>query len=166
LYKRSTLDRFETLSRLEKVDFEKKAQRVYPKGMISKEYDFYKSEMGTIESILYEKKLTNRKSRTFLGNCKLLTNGLSMSASVLMASWFKTHDRGEIIGSPCFGSMAGTHGNPGQVILTNSGLPISISTLKLNTLRGVKGFEVSPDIPIKLGIQDLTEKRDPFKSYY
>ena len=166
LYKRSTLDRFETLYRLEKVDFEKKAQRVYQKGMISKEYDFYKSEMGTIESILYEKKLTNRKSRTFLGNCKLLTNGLSMSASVLMASWFKTHDRGEIIGSPCFGSMAGTHGNPGQVILTNSGLPISISTLKLNTLRGVKGFEVSPDIPIKLGIQDLTEKRDPFKSYY
>jgi C-terminal processing protease CtpA/Prc len=89
-----------------------------------------------------------------------------MSASVLMASWFKTHDRGEIIGSPCFGSMAGTHGNPGQVILTNSGLPSSISSLKLNTLRGVKGFEVSPDIPIKLGIQDLTEKRDPFKSYY
>lgn len=166
LYKRSTLDRFETLSRFEKVDFEKKAQRVYPKGMISKEYNFYKSEMGTIESILYEKKLKNRKSRTFLGNCKLLTNGLSMSASVLMASWFKTHDRGQIIGTPCFGSMAGTHGNPGQVILTNSGLPISISTLKLNTLKGAKGIEVSPEISIKLGIQDLTEKRDPFKSYY
>lgn len=166
LYKRSTLDRFETLSRLEKVDFEKKAQRVYPKGMISKEFDFYKSEMGTIESILYEKRLTNRKARTFRGNCKLLTNGLSMSASVLMASWFKTHDRGEIIGTPCFGSMDGTHGNPGQVILTNSGLPISISTLKLNTFKGAKGFEVSPDIPVKLSIQDFIEKRDPFKSYY
>lgn len=166
LYKRSTLDRFETLSRLEKVDFEKKAKRVYPKGMISKEYDFYKSKMGTIASIRYEKKLMNRKSRTFMGNCKLMTNGLSMSASVLMAAWFKTHARGEIIGTPCFGSMAGTHGNPGQVVLTNSGLPISISTLKLNTLTGRRDLEVLPNTPVKLGVKDLIEKRDPFKSYY
>ncbi len=58
-YKRSDLDRFESLSRLKKIDFIKKAKRVYPRGMISKEYDFYLSPKGTVKTILYEKKLAN-----------------------------------------------------------------------------------------------------------
>jgi hypothetical protein len=62
--------------------------------------------------------------------------------------------------------MAGTHGNPGQVVLTNSGLPISISTLKLNTITSLRDLEVLPNTPVKLGVKDLIEKRDPFKSYY
>ena len=166
LYKRSELDRFETLSRLKKMDFVKKALRVYPKGMISKEYDFYKSNMGTTTSILYQKKLRNSNSRTFTGECTLLTNGLSMSASVLMASWFKSNERGEIIGSPCFGSMKGTHGNPGQVILKNSGIPISISTLKLNTLVGTGDVEITPDISVKVSAENVKHNTDPFDISY
>ena len=107
LYKRSKLDRFETLSRFKKLDFVKKALRVYPQGMISKEYDFYKSPMGSMSSILYQKKLTNPLGMTYTGKCALLTDGLSMSASVLLASWFKGHNRGQVIGTPCFGSMQG-----------------------------------------------------------
>ena len=105
LYKRSNLDRFETLSRLKKLDFVKKALRVYPQGMISKEYDFYKSPMGSMSSILYQKKLTNPLDINYTGQCTLFTNGLSMSASVLLASWFTDHNRGQVIGTPCFGSM-------------------------------------------------------------
>lgn len=166
LYKRSKLDRFETLSRLKKVDFVKKALRVYPKGMLSKEYDFYKSEKGTISSILYKKELKNRTDRVFKGNCTILTNGLSMSSSVLFASWFRGHNRGTIVGTPCFGTMEGTHGNPATIVLSNSLLPISISTLKLSTTFKDGHHEIIPEVSVRYNISDLIEGKDPFRAYY
>ncbi len=164
LYKRSELDRFETLSRLKKIDFVKKAMRVYPDGMISKEYDFYKSAMGSMSSILYQKQLRNPLNITYIGKCTLLTNGLSMSASVLLASWFKQQHRGELVGTPCFGSMQGTHGNAARVILENSRIPITISTLKLSSAeQGL--IEITPDKLIQYTVDDLILKSDPFMNY-
>ena len=164
LYKRSKLDRFETLSRFKKLDFVKKALRVYPKGMISKEYDFYKSPMGSMSSILYQKKLSNPLDITYTGECTLLTNGLSMSASVLLASWFKDHNRGQVIGTPCFGSMQGTHGNAARIVLENSRIPITISTLKLSSIEQAL-IEITPTKKIQYSIKDLTMGRDPLIEY-
>ena len=164
LYKRSKLDRFETLSRFKKLDFVKKALRVYPKGMISKEYDFYKSPMGSMSSILYQKKLTNPLDITYTGQCYLLTNGLSMSASVLLASWFMDHNRGQVIGTPCFGSMHGTHGNAARIVLENSRIPITISTLKLSSVEQPL-IEITPTKKIQYSVNDLILGRDPFIEY-
>lgn len=166
LYKRSPLDRFETLSRLKKIDFEKRAMRVYPEGMISKEYDFYQSEKGTISSILYQKELRNKNGLAYSGKCTLFTNGLSMSASALMSSWFKEQKRGEIIGTPCFGAMDGTHGNPARIVLKHSRIPISISTLKLSTSFKGAGHEISPEVILGYSIDDIINGSDPFKRYY
>jgi C-terminal processing protease CtpA/Prc len=161
LYKRSKLDRFETLSRLKKIDFVKKAIRVYPQGMISKEYDFYKSPMGSMSAILYQKQLRNPFDLTYTGKCTLITDGLSMSASVLFASWFKDHNRGQLFGTPCFGSMQGTHGNTARIVLENSGIPITISTLKLSAIEQ-ELIEVLPDQKIQCDVEDLIWGRDPF----
>ena len=164
LYKRSELDRFETLSRLKKIDFVKKALRVYPQGMISKEYDFYNSAMGSMSSILYQKQLKNREDITYMGKCTLLTDGLSMSASVLLASWFKDHNRGEIIGTPCFGTMQGTHGNAARIVLENSRIPVTISTLKLSSI-DQDLIEITPSNIIQYTVDDLVLMRDPFIEY-
>ena len=167
-YKRSDLDRFETLSRLKKIDFIKKAKRVYPQGMISKEYDFYKSPKGTVKSILYQKELKNRNNSLYDGTCTLIVNGLSMSASVLMASWFKETHRGKIIGTPCYGSQSGTNGNPASIFLKNSGLPVSISTLILrpeNVKKELTG-DLKMDQNIKVSIQDIRKGYDPFSPYF
>ena len=164
LYKRSKLDRFETLSRLKKLDFVKKALRVYPQGMISKEYDFYKSPMGSMSSILYQKKLTNPLDMNYTGQCTLFTNGLSMSASVLLASWFTEHDRGQVIGTPCFGSMQGTHGNAARIVLENSRIPITISTLKLSSVEQPL-IEITPTKKIQYSVNDWMLGRDPFMEY-
>ncbi|MDB3905113.1 S41 family peptidase [Crocinitomicaceae bacterium] len=163
-YKRSDLDRFESLSRLKKIDFVKKAKRVYPRGMISKEYNFYLSPKGTVRTILYEKKLANSSNYIYRGNCSLYINGLSMSASVLLASWFKETNRGEIIGTPCFGSLNATHGNPATIFLKNSGLPLSISTLKLtpNNVMESKWGDIHIDKKITLSLKDIEQGADPF----
>tara|TARA_B110000305_G_scaffold98042_1_gene110574 strand:+ start:32554 stop:33966 length:1413 start_codon:yes stop_codon:yes gene_type:complete len=166
LYKRSPLDRFETLSRLKKIDFVKRAKRVYPMGMISKEYDFYKSNKGTTSSILYQKQLTNPGNKTYTGECTLFTNGLSMSASALMASWFKEQNRGEIIGTPCFGSSDGTHGNPARVVLKHSRIPISISTLKLSAVPKRESKEILPDIMLRYSIENIVNGIDPFQRFF
>ena len=164
LYKRSKLDRFETLSRLKKIDFVKKAIRVYPQGMISKEYDFYKSPMGSMSAILYQKQLRNPFDLTYTGKCTLITDGLSMSASVLLASWFKDHNRGQLFGTPCFGSMQGTHGNTARIVLENSGIPITISTLKLSAIEQ-ELIEILPDQKIQYNVDDLILGRDPFTEH-
>ena len=165
-YKRSDLDRFESLSRLKKIDFIKKAKRVYPRGMISKEYDFYLSPKGTVKTILYEKKLANSSNYIYRGNCTLYMNGLSMSASVLLASWFKENSRGKIVGTPCFGSLHATHGNPATIFLKNSGLPVSISTLKLtpNNVMKSKWGDIHIDKKIALSLKDIELGVDPFRA--
>ena len=164
-YKRSDLDRFETLSKLKKMDFIKKAKRVYPRGMISKEYDFFNSPKGTVSHILYEKQLSNRRDYVFDGNCSLYINGLSMSASVLLATWFKEANRGKVIGTPCFGSPQGTHGNPATIFLKYSGLPISISTLKLTPKnKQSENFgDIQMDKTIRFTKKDLRMGKDPFE---
>jgi hypothetical protein len=164
-YKRSDLDRFETLSRLKKMDFVKKAKRVYPRGMISKEYDFYKSSKGSVSSILYEKSLINSNESNFRGKCTLFINGLSMSASVLLASWFEETKRGDLIGSPCFGTVSGTNGNPATIFLKHSGLPVSISTLKLtpNAYQKTEVNDFSVKKSITISLENLKDGIDPFK---
>ena len=164
-YKRSDLDRFESLSRLKKIDFVKKAKRVYPRGMISKEYDFFLSPKGTLRTILYEKNLVNSSNNHYRGNCKLYMNGLSMSASVLLASWFKETNRGETVGTPCFGSLQATHGNPATIVLKNSGLPVSISTLKLtpNNVMKNKYGDIDVNKTVTFTLRDIQSGIDPFK---
>ena len=117
-----------------------------------------------MSSILYQKQLRNPLNITYSGKCTLLTNGLSMSASVLLASWFKQQNRGELVGTPCFGSMQGTHGNAARVILENSRIPITISTLKLSSAeQGL--IEITPDKLIQYTVDDLILKNDPFMNY-
>lgn len=164
-YKRSDLDRFESLSKLKKIDFIKKAKRVYPRGMISKEYDFFNSPKGTVSTILYEKKLSNPRSYIYNGKCTLYINGLSMSASVLLASWFKETNRGKVIGTPCLGSLKATHGNPATIFLKHSGLPISVSTLKLTPNSMLKSSlgDIEMDKRITITLKQLENGIDPFK---
>ena len=166
-YKRSDLDRFETLSPAKKIDFIKKAKRVYPRGMISKEYDFFKSSKGTVSNILYKKTLVNPSLNVFKGACTLFVNGLSMSASVLLASWFKETKRGEVIGTPCFGSVDGTNGNAAIVFLNHSRLPVSISTLKFtpNNITSKEKGDIEIDYKISITLKDIQSGTDPFRDY-
>jgi len=134
--------------------------------MISKEYDFFLSPKGTVRTILYEKNLVNSRNNHYRGDCKLYMNGLSMSASVLLASWFKETNRGETVGTPCFGSLQATHGNPATIVLKNSGLPVSISTLKLtpNHVMKNKYGDIDIDKPVTFKLRDIQYGIDPFKS--
>ena len=120
--------------------------------------------MGSMSSILYQKKLTNPLDIYYTGQCTLFTNGLSMSASVLLASWFTDHDRGQVIGTPCFGSMQGTHGNAARIVLENSRIPITISTLKLSSLEQPL-IEITPTKKIQYSVNDWMLGRDPFMEY-
>ena len=90
-----------------------------------------------------------------------------MSASVLMASWFKETHRGKIIGTPCYGSQSGTNGNPATVFLKYSGLPVSISTLILrpeNVQNGLTG-DLKMDQKIQVSLKDIRSGNDPFEHY-
>ena len=88
-----------------------------------------------------------------------------MSASVLLASWFKETKRGMVIGTPCFGSSQGTHGNPATIFLKYSGLPISISTLKLTPKKRQSEIcgDIQMDKTIRFTKKDLRTGKDPFE---
>lgn len=167
LYKRSDYDRFSLLPFYQKWQFERQAKRVFPKGVISKEYEFFKSQKGTVKRIVYDYLPKNNENTSYDGKCTLLINGFSMSASVLFTSWFKSTNRGEIIGSPCLGTMSGTFGNGVQINLRETGLPVTISTLKFNPLhtKEVVFEAIQPTLKIAYSIEDLKQKRDPVLNY-
>lgn len=167
LYKRSDFDRFAQLSPMQQMQFENQAKSVYPNGLISKEYDFYKLPKGATHTILYDYIPENNRNYVYKGDCQLVLNGNSMSASVLFAAWFKHIERGSILGSACMGGIGGTFGNPAIISLGNSKIDVMVATLKFTPLhiRERMLTAIEPDISIKATRQDLMEQRDPFLEY-
>lgn len=167
LYKRSNYDRFAQLSPMQQMQFENQAKNVYPNGLISKEYDFYKLPKGATHTILYDYIPENNRNYVYKGDCQLVLNGNSMSASVLFAAWFKHIERGSILGSACMGGMGGTFGNPALISLSNSKIDVMVATLKFTPLHIRERIQtaIEPDISIKATREDLIEQRDPFLEY-
>lgn len=167
LYKRSNYDRFALLSPVQQMQFVNRAKNVYPNGLISQEYDFYRMPKGSTKTILYDYVPSNTRNYTYQGNCALLMNGNSMSASVLFAAWFKHIKRGEIIGTTCMGGMGGTFGNPAAISLAHSHINVIVSTLKFTPLHIKEKVlqPIVPDVWLMPTRQDLIDFIDPFDRY-
>ena len=149
------------------MQFVNRAKNVYPNGLISKEYDFYRLPKGSLYTILYDYVPTNQRNYIYKGKCSLIMNGNSMSASVLFAAWFKHIKRGDIIGTTCMGGMGGTFGNPAALTLTNSQISVIVSTLKFTPLHIKEKVlqPIIPDIWLKMSRQNLIDQIDPFEQY-
>ena len=167
IYKRSKFDRFSLLPFYQRWQFQKRARLVYPKGIISKEYDFFQSPLGTVKTILYDYLPKNQLNKVYDGECTLAINGFSMSASVLFASWFRDNERGKIVGTPCMGSISGTFGNSATIRLNNSQFPIMISTLKFTPMKydKIQLEPIQPDVLIQKNVSNLIQKIDPILNY-
>ncbi|MFM8596592.1 MAG: S41 family peptidase [Flavobacteriales bacterium] len=167
LYKRSNYDRFALLSPIQEKQFVNRAKNVYPNGLISKEYDFYRMPKGSTFNILYDYVPANARNYIYKGKCALVLNGSSMSASVLFAAWFKHIERGDIIGTTCMGGMGGTFGNPAAISLDHSNISVIVSTLKFTPLHIKEKVlrPIVPDIWLKASRQDLLDHVDPFQRY-
>ncbi|MFM7644998.1 MAG: S41 family peptidase [Sphingomonadales bacterium] len=167
LYKRSDYDRFALLTPMQQMQFVNRAKNVYPNGLISKEYDFYKLPKGATHTILYDYIPQNNLDYIFKGDCKLILNENSMSASVLFAGWFRHIQRGEILGATCMGGMGGTFGNPAVITLAHSQIDVMVSTLKFTPLHVQERVlaPIEPDVPLKATREDILERRDPFLRY-
>lgn len=163
VYKRSNFDPFVKMPYLKRKRFIHRAKREYSNGILSQEYDFMRSELGSVSRISYSDVPQNEFGQSYNGKCTLVTNGLSMSASVLFASWFRNANRGQIIGSPCLGPMSGTFGTSVSFNLPATGLPIMISTVKFNPQYNTESqFEpVMPDVLIKYSTRDVLLGLDP-----
>lgn len=169
IYKRSPYDRFSEFSFFQKQLFKKIVKHQYPNGAISKEYDFYNSPMGSIDTVLDQKHYKNKFGLLYEGPCDVLINGLTMSAASNFTSWFKQNNRGLVVGTPCMGSMSYTCGNPASFILRNTYLPVSISTVKFTPPQflTLELEAIQPDVLISTSVKDLQNKIDPFlKSYH
>lgn len=167
VYKRSNFDPFVKMSYFKKTRFKRKAKREYPYGILSEEYNFMISELGSVHKISYRELPKNEDNQIFKGKCTLVMNGLSMSASVLFAGWFRNSERGEIIGWPCLGSMSGTFGSSVTINLPTTRLPVMISTAKFNP-QHTKEADLQPIIPDKLieySVDDILLNRDPVWDY-
>lgn len=168
IYKRSPYDRFSEFSFFQKQMFKRIVKHQYPNGAISKEYDFYNSPMGSIDTVLDKKHFRNKNQLLYEGPCDVLINGLTMSAASNFTSWFKQNNRGLVIGTPCMGSMTYTCGNPTSFVLRNTYLPVSISTVKFTPQQfsTLELESIQPDILISTSVKDLQNKIDPFLNSY
>lgn len=161
VYKRSPYDRFSQLSKLERKRFVRAAKRFYPNGAISREYDFYNKPYGSLDTVKNSPVLKNKQGLSYWGLCDVLVNELSMSASANFTAWFMDRARGEVIGAPVSGTNGGTFANPYTFYLTNTGLPVSVSTMKINLLpAGQKERPLLPNHWVIPSVEELKQQVD------
>jgi C-terminal processing protease CtpA/Prc len=92
----------------------------------------YELEDGKLDTFYFEQRTKQRKRFVFPGNCYLIINGLTASASVDFTNTFKQNQRGVVVGEPCLGPIRGTFGNPTLYMLPHSHMKISMSTIRYN----------------------------------
>lgn len=167
VYKRSDYDRFEQLSSYQKWRFKKTALRFYPNGAIAKEWDFYNSPKGTVDTVVNDPVLSNKNNIQFNGSCSLFINGMSMSASANFAAWFIETNRGPSLGTPASGSFSGTFANPATVYLTNTALPVMISTMKVNSPNeALLNQPIYPSVLLVPTQRNIEYGEDVLKTYF
>jgi len=167
VYKRSDYDRFEQLSSYQKWRFKKTALRFYPNGAIAKEWDFYNSPKGTVDTVVNDPVLSNKNNIQFKGSCSLLINGMSMSAAANFAAWFIENNRGPSLGTAPSGTFSGTFANPATVYLTNTALPVMISTMKVNSLNeALLNQPIYPSMLLTPNQSNIEHGEDVLKTYF
>ena len=132
IYKRSEYDRFSQLSSFQRWKFVHSAKKAPLNSTLANEYRFYKSPLGSVDTVLNAPTLKNNKNLYFSGRCALLVNGMTMSAAANFTAWFKSTKRGLVFGSQVSGTNGGTFANPTEFFLEHSGVSISISTMKVD----------------------------------
>lgn len=150
IYKRSEYDRFSNLSAIQRWKFIRKAKNAPMNSTLAKEYNFFKSPLGSVDTILNEPTLKNNKNKYFSGKCALLVNGMTMSAAANFTTWFQSIHRGLVFGTQISGTNAGTFANPQEYILENTGITVYISTMKVDLVPKEKQKKegVLPDVII------------------
>lgn len=89
-------------------------------------------EYGKMDTVYFHVPARQNPELVFRGDCYLLINGLTASAGVDFTNAFKSSGRGKVVGEQCLGPVTGTWGNPAWYTLPNSGLRVSISTIRYN----------------------------------
>lgn len=128
--------------------------------------DFFKTHKKDNEyyyKVNSKKQLLNEENK-YKGNLYVLTNGLSYSASSIIAASLQNEEKAIFVGEETGGDYNGTvAGQTDFYKLPNSKIKLGIGmmTFTPNTSRDLKGRGVIPNIPIDLTFEDLLQQKDP-----
>lgn len=162
LAKRSKYDKLANMSKISKWIFMKYAKIQRTDKELQDYVRYFKLPYGAIDT-LSEKNDFSNFSEKYRDTCFLAMNGISISASVDFASWFRTSQRGLIIGEECMGPITGTCGNPSEFKLNNTDISVITSTMRSYTNPNLEvALEpIKPDILLKESLENFRKKQDP-----
>lgn len=109
-----------------------------------------------------------RISDIYLGNITLFMNGNTASAACDFSQLMLNNKRATLIGTPCNATINGTWGNPVTFQLNESGITISIPTIRYN-YNNTFSYSIEPILPNITLIttpEDLKEGKDTFLEYF
>lgn len=139
---------FATYALVQRQSAERKAK--YKRG-------FYANiEVGETDTLFTQPSLPVKQP--YGGNCALLVDGRSASASVTFSAKFQELDLGPIFGTAPMGSKYGTSANPQYIVLPNSGIEICIATayIAMDSTFKWSSFPITPTRWVELSEEDLT----------
>ncbi len=119
-------------------------------------------EVGKVDTLFFDKREI-KKVEKWKGQTILLIDGLSASASVSFASFFKDLELGPILGEPCMGPKSGTFGDPVTRVLPGSRISIDISTSRMVLYDdySIGNRSIQPSRWVQRNVDDLVNKIDP-----
>ncbi len=117
---------------------------------------------GSMDTVFFSIPTKQLPAQVFPGRCFVLINGLTASAAVDFTNAFKQRHRGTIVGQQCLGPVTGTWGNPASFTLINTGLSVSIATIRYNYDDSFlyDRNAIMPDHWVDCSAEDLNRKRD------
>lgn len=123
---------------------------------------FRELPIGEMDTVYFKDKVIHKDKYVFTGNAYLLINGMSASASVDFTNTFHKKNRGVIVGEPCLGPHTGTWGNASRFKMPNTGLSVTISTIRYNydnTFVYIRDA-IQPHYLVPNTAEDLSKERD------
>lgn len=121
-----------------------------------------KLPFGAQDTVYFQKPTKQKDAYIYRGKSYLLINGLTASAGVDFTHAFKSKNRGEIVGEQCLGPETGTWGNPSLYTMPETGVRMTISTIRYNYDRSFRyeSKAIEPDHPVGTQPSDLFQDRD------
>ena len=109
-----------------------------------------------------------RREHVYNGTLTIFMNGNTVSAACDFAQLLQSHQRADLIGTPCNATANGTWGNATTVQLYESGISYSVPTIRYNYKNtfSYSRTPILPNIPLEQSLEDLKSGKDTVLEYF
>lgn len=131
-------------------------------------YQLSQTPLEELDTAFFSIPQRQRREHVYNGSLAVFMNGNTVSAACDFAQLLQGNHRAVLIGTPCNATANGTWGNVATIELGETGILISIPTIRYNynNTFSYSRIPILPNIPLEKSLEDLKTGKDTFWEYF